>query len=659
MHFLRFLINFLVCLSFLSSCGGGGESSGNEGLDAANHGCDGSCSNFNLAAEEVRAITSRAVLAAETLGVKATIAITDRVGNVLSVYAMPGALPTSTIAGGIAAVGGLEGISVPATLAAISKAGTGSYLSSQGNAFSTRTASQIIQEHFNPGERQQGGGPLFGVQFSQLICSDVITVNPALLGGVSVGKKSKIGGLVGPRPLPLGLSADPGGIPLYKLGDPVGGIGIELDGIYSFDRDITDVDDSLEERIALLATQGGFEIPSEISGDRIFALGKSLRTIDISYSDLEVLPEVAPVIEEASFVVVPFYFNGQVKAGATFGSSDSGIFRTNRAGVSAAVLTDSAGNPRFPSRNGSVLPGGIELKSNEVEAILDSSLLTAFRTRAAIRRPLDSEAHVSIWVVDTEGRPLGMVRSSDAPVFGLDVALQKARTAQFFSSTNASGLLSSARAKNGVGAFEDYAGVAAGFLGQGNNFGSRAFSNRSIGNLSRPFYPDGIDGSSNGPLSLPFPGLPGRTWSPFNTGLQLDLVFQRLVQPLGVPTNPPSSIPDSCTDSSVFGNKLRNGIQIFPGSFPLYRNAVLIGGIGVSGDGVDQDDLIAFYGASRVGLDHAGHQNIGDSVLGFNAPIAIRSDLIETPVPDTRLRYVNCPEGPFRGSNDQRVCEGM
>ena len=55
-------------------------------------------------------------------------------------------------------VGGLEGLKFPVDAApvviddqaAIAKAVTGAYLSSEGNAFSTRTASQIVQEHFNP-----------------------------------------------------------------------------------------------------------------------------------------------------------------------------------------------------------------------------------------------------------------------------------------------------------------------------------------------------------------------------------------------------------------------------------------------------------------------------------------------------------------------------
>src|SRR3546814_11676749 len=59
------------------------------------------------------------------------------------------------------------------------------------------------------------------------------------------------------------------------------------------------------------------------------------------------------------------------------------------------------------------------------------------RARAQIRRPLDSRAQVTISVVDTHGAVLGIVRSPDAPIFGTDVSLQKARTAAFFSGAQA------------------------------------------------------------------------------------------------------------------------------------------------------------------------------------------------------------------------------
>src|SRR3546814_4172354 len=64
------------------------------------------------------------------------------------------------------------------------------------------------------------------------------------------------------------------------------------------------------------------------------------------------------------------------------------------------------------------------------------------RSRAQIRRPLDSRAQVTISIVDTHGSVLGIVRSPDAPIFGTDVSLQKARTAAFFSGAQAGAELS-------------------------------------------------------------------------------------------------------------------------------------------------------------------------------------------------------------------------
>jgi uncharacterized protein GlcG (DUF336 family) len=41
----------------------------------------------------------------------------------------------------------------------------------------------------------------------------------------------------------------------------------------------------------------------------------------------------------------------------------------------------------------------------------------------------------------------------------------------------------------------------------------------------------------------------------------------------------------------------KNSIVTFPGGLPLYKNGHLVGGIGVSGDNVDQDESVAFGGA--------------------------------------------------------------
>ena len=48
--------------------------------------------------------------------------------------------------------------------------------------------------------------------------------------------------MLGPKRSPLGLSADPGGLPLYKNGRLVGGIGVIADAVYGLDLDITNID---------------------------------------------------------------------------------------------------------------------------------------------------------------------------------------------------------------------------------------------------------------------------------------------------------------------------------------------------------------------------------------------------------------------------------
>ena len=86
--------------------------------------------------------------------------------------------------------------------------------------------------------------------------------------------------------------------------------------------------------------------------------------------------------------------------------------------------------------------------------------------------------------------------------------------------------------------------------------------------------------------------------------------------------------------------------RFFPGSVPIYRGSTLVGGIGVSGDGVDQDDMIAFLGV------HEAAQAGGS--FG-NAAVNMRADTL---VPQgTRLRYVNCPVTPYLNDDAQNVCE--
>jgi uncharacterized protein GlcG (DUF336 family) len=622
----------LACLLLmLHGCGGGGS-------DPDAIGCTSNCGPpppvppppgpvSQLAVADVQQVIRQAVGEAQARGARATIAVVDRSGNVLAVFRMNGAATTFRISSGRGVAGGLEGVDVlPDSFAAIAKALTGAYLSSAGNAFSTRTAGQIIQQNFNPGELWQPSGPLFGVQFSQLPCSDVM--------------RRESEGALGPKRSPLGLAADPGGLPLYKDGRVVGGVGVIADGLYSLDLSITDLDSDLDEGVAV-AGATGFAAPEDRRADRITADGRTLR-----YTDSESLastPANAPAFATlaGSLVAVPGYAPAAVQAGTVFGTAASGI-RPDAgffADLQGHVLVDGANANRYPAIAGT--DGG--LTQAEVIQLLRSALQVANRARAQIRRPLGSAAQVNISVVDSQGVLLGLVRTADAPVFGADVSVQKARSAALFSRSDAGAQLLALPPANylappAASSIGAYVVAMRAFLGDPSALANgTAYSNRAIGNLARPLFPDGIEGiagNAGGPLSKPLAG-----WSPFNVGLQLDLAYNAIVAAAG------GDLAVGCTGLPG----LRNGLQVFPGSVPVYRGEVLVGAIGVSGDGVDQDDMIAFLGLANAGRELNG--SIG------NAPPARRADTL---VPQgARLRYVQCPQSPFNDSTEQNVCAGL
>jgi uncharacterized protein GlcG (DUF336 family) len=540
--------------------------------------------NSKLTEDDVKKIIAQAVAQSEASGLKATIAVVDKEGNVLGIFRMTGARNDITIGVGKRCARsnsinnptcGLDGlrlgllpVSDGAALAAISKAVTGAFLSSQGHSFTTRTASFIVQEHFPPGVNFQSGGPLFGVQFSQLlICSDINARSP------------------------LGLAADPGGIALYKNGIEAGGVGVEGDGAYTLDLDPADNDQPVEEAAARAATRG-FETPPDIQGDKIIVNGIRFPFVN---TPMPAQIQTAPFDQLRGEVIV-------------IGALAPGIRAAQPSKFSVTTVDSSAPAGRvdsrfFPFKSGSAL------SASEVQQIIAQAARQAFITRAAIRRPENSAAEVNIAVVDVDvdGTVLGIFSTIDAPIFGFDVCVQKARTAAFCSNGSAAARLRSA----GFGRYVDATARDGLKLD-----GSVAFTDRTGGFLSRPFFPDGIDGTDHGPLSVPIDD-----FSPFNDGLQIDL----LLDAIATFVTRGAFSPGNCTGIP----SLANGIQIFPGSVPLYKNGRLVGAIGVSGDGVDQDDLISAMGS-----------------IGFEAPADIRADRVF--VRGVRLPYVKFPRHPNR-----------
>jgi uncharacterized protein GlcG (DUF336 family) len=185
---------------------------------------------------------------------------------------------------------------------------------------------------------------------------------------------------------------------------------------------------------------------------------------------------------------------------------------------------------------------GTGLSMNEVDAVVQRAITTAKRTRALIRLPLNSYARMVIAVADpADGSILALYRMPDATVFSIDVAVAKARNVIWFSGHDLP--------------------VPAG----------TAVTNRTINFGAQPFYPPGIDSSVFDPKPGPW--------------------FQSLfVRDLNNP----------CTQGTQPLNANQNGIVFFAGSSPLYRNSALAGGLGVSGDGIEQDDYVTYHGAGEL-----------------------------------------------------------
>jgi uncharacterized protein GlcG (DUF336 family) len=272
----------------------------------------------------------------------------------------------------------------------------------------------------------------------------------------------------------------------------------------------------------------------------------------------------APGVVFIGGIALPFVQQTTLPAGFSAGPATG-------TGAFLVAPSNSAGQPP----DGDLIPpaagplGG--LSATDVKQILDNAEAEANLTRAAIRLPLGSRTRMVISVADLDGTIIGLRRMPDSTVFSIDVAATKARNMVYFNGPNR---LSSDLNQVPMGT---------------------AVTNRTISFGAEPLFPAGIDGSGSGPF---FNLYTMDTANPCTQGFQT-----------GAP------------------NDKKSGIVFFPGSAGLYRNGVLIGGLGVSGDGVEQDDFVTNAGTK-----------------GFEAPETIRADQII--VNGVRLPYFKFPRNP-------------
>jgi uncharacterized protein GlcG (DUF336 family) len=231
------------------------------------------------------------------------------------------------------------------------------------------------------------------VQFSSLPCTDIKN-NP---------------------PLPLGLAADPGGMPLYKNGSLVGGIGVEVDGRYTLDLNPFEFDQPIEELIAVAGSRG-FEAPGGIRSDQILLDG-----VRLPYSNVEQPPVIPPLSFDDALrlgrivpsdsplaQLFPLFFTGTVRdtSDPTFNFAPD-----TAGGLAVRIALNGQRQNRFP------ITAGSALTAQEVDRILTQGIQTAYALRAAIREPQESFVQVNIFVVDVNGVVLGYRGTPDAPFF--------------------------------------------------------------------------------------------------------------------------------------------------------------------------------------------------------------------------------------------------
>jgi uncharacterized protein GlcG (DUF336 family) len=410
-----------------------------------------------------------------------------------------------------------------------------------------------------------------------------------------------------PKTPPRGIGTLPGGIPIYEDGVLVGGIGVFFPGKTGFaseensslsaDFDPGKPDRSLEAEFDAFAAVGG-------SSGAGFPVGTlrgvpALPGFDLPFGRIDLvgvtLDIVGPGGDQGPANLVSY---AQAHLGVGLGNPASG---SNEPVDAAGTLF----KPGVTVPDGwLVLPhDGVNLTAADVFKMIEQGIAQANQVRAQIRLPEGDRTRMTFAVTDATGAVLGLYRMPDATVFSIDVAVAKARNTAYYD--DPAQLMS----------VDQVPGLPKGV----------AMTSRTFRYLAGPRFPEGIDGAPPGPFSiLNAPGVDKQT---------------------GLNTGPP--LPASAYDGTVLGYSAfhpgtnfhastppqnQNGVVFFPGSSPVYKpigaGPVVVGGFGVSGDGVDQDDVVTSAG-----------------IAGYAAPTALAADQFF--VSGVRLPYFKFPRNPL------------
>jgi uncharacterized protein GlcG (DUF336 family) len=430
---------------------------------------------------------------------------------------------------------------------AVGLARTASLFSNNRAPLSSRTVRTLSGKNFPPGVRNTPNAALYGIENTNRGCDLNVTYN--------------VGQQVPTSRSAAGIAA---GAPCNGLVQDGCGLGIVTGKNNPFDEPPTAVNPggvpifrplgALPEGAVLLGGIGVAGVPARSAEFAAFAGAAS-------GGNVPTVPEV-PAVAGGPTSPVPQFPLPPPRNVFIDGIRLPFVEQVGRPSGTAPGPLVGSFDPAFLPSDGQAAPAGYlvgplagsQLSQEEVDRIVRQSEAAANRTRAVIRLPVGFCSRMIIAVSDLDGSLLALFRMSDATMFSLDVAAAKARNVVYFSGPGSVDL-------------QDW------LTGQSVPPGT-AVTNRTLSFAAQPFYPAGINGSPPGPFFFD-----GQLAAPQAGGL-----FVR-------------DLENPCSQGSQAPNLNQSGIVFFPGSTPLYRGGTLVGGLGVSGDGVEQDDYVTFLGA--------------------------------------------------------------
>ena len=458
---------------------------------------------------------------------------------------------------------------------------------------------------FPPGIINQPLVDLFAIEHSNRVST--------VVDGVLIANRQSYGQQVGtaPNETSRGIGTLPGGLPVYRANSNqlIAGIGAFFPGPFgfaSFEQGFVPVASQTQQqrvnaprvieselivfqtlfvpgKIGNVARPGITGAPQSIIARAGNLSGKSLQQqinqinaaarINLGGIALQSFgPKAGPLGVQALFNLASRLGPGTI----------NGTNRPVTAGGATALdgMAQAAGWLVAP-KNGSLLTAA------QVEQIINQGIAQAEKTRAQIRVPT-TYARLIFVVCDysptdptVNGNILGLFRMPDALCDALDVTPAKARNSAYYASLD-------------LQAQDRLSGIPLG----------TAFTTRTFRYLAVPRYPSGNNNAAPGVWSiLNEPGINPKTG--YNIGApKAASSFQTV---LGFDSFNPGR--NFSAPFARWPQANQNGTIFFPGSSALYVNGKLAGGYGASGDGVDQDDVGAFFGA-----------------VGFTPPTAQRAD---------------------------------